>query len=82
MKILDLNKLRPKKMIVFDLDGTVVPSKAPMDPQMSALITQLLVVKKIAIIGGGKFGFLKILFLRELKAPKPLLKNLFLFPNT
>ena len=82
MKISNLKNLKPKKLIVFDFDGTVVRTKAPMDPQMSALVTKLLAVKKVAIIGGGKYGFLKILFLRELKAPKSLLKNLFLFPTT
>lgn len=82
MKIVNLTKIKSKDLIVFDLDGTVVSSKAPMDLQMSALITRLLAVKKVAIIGGGKYELFKILFLKQLKAPEPLLKNLFLFPTT
>lgn len=82
MKITNLVDIPPKKLIVFDLDGTVVPSKAPMDIQMSTLMTRLLAVKKVAIIGGGKYELFKKLFLDQLKAPPSLLKNLFLFPTT
>ncbi len=82
MKIKSLKKLKPKEAIVFDLDGTVAPTKAPMDAEMAALITRLLIVKKVVIIGGGKYGIFKTQFLRQLKAPKLLLKNLFLFPAT
>ncbi len=82
MKISNLIEITPKDLIIFDLDRTVVPSKAPMDPQMSALMTRLLAVKRVAIIGGGKYGLFKTLFLKQLKTPKSLLKNLFLFPTT
>lgn len=82
MKISNPARATSKDLIVFDLDGTIVPSKAPMDPQMSALITRLLAVKKVAIISGGKYSLFKTLFLKYLKTPKPLLKNLFLFPTT
>ena len=82
MKISNLAKLKSKSLIVFDLDGTVVPSKTPMDPQMSTLIKQLLAIKKVAIIGGGKYELFETLFLERLKAPESLLKNLFIFPTT
>ncbi|MEK7082849.1 MAG: hypothetical protein AAB972_01650, partial [Patescibacteria group bacterium] len=82
MKISHIEKLKPKSMIVFDLDGTLTPTKAPMDTQMAALITQLLAIKKIAVIGGGKYGIFKTQLLQQLQVPKPLLKNLFLFPAT
>ncbi|MDP3770406.1 MAG: HAD-IIB family hydrolase [Candidatus Sungbacteria bacterium] len=82
MKISNFKKLEPKKVIVFDLDGTLTPTKAPMDPQMAALMTRLLAVKKVAVIGGGKYGIFKTQLLQQLKAPKSLLKNLFLFPAT
>lgn len=82
MKITNIQKLKPKDLIVLDLDGTVIPSKAPMDAQMAALMTRLLAIKKVAIIGGGKYELFKTLFLEQLKAPKLLLKNLFLFPTT
>ncbi|MDP3771917.1 MAG: HAD-IIB family hydrolase [bacterium] len=82
MKITNLKKLKPKEAIVFDLDGTVAPTKAPIDAEMATLITRLLAVQKVVIIGGGKYGIFKTQFLQQLKAPKPLLKNLFLFPAT
>lgn len=82
MRISNLKKLKPKEVIVFDLDGTVAPTKAPMDKQMAALITRLLAVKRVVIIGGGKYGIFKTQFLQRLTAPKLLLKNLFLFPAT
>jgi HAD superfamily hydrolase (TIGR01484 family) len=82
MKISNLAKLKPKDLIVFDLDGTLTPTKSPMDPQMAALIAQLLAAKKVAVIGGGKYGIFKTHFLRQLKVSGHLLKNLFLFPTT
>ena len=74
--------LHNKKLIVFDLDGTLAPTKARMDAEMSGLITKLLQVKQVAIIGGGKYELFKEQFLDELTAPKELYKNLFLFPAT
>mgnify|MGYP001573687013 FL=1 len=82
MKISHIEKLKPKSMIVFDLDGTLTPTKAPMDSPMAVLFTRLLAIKKVVVIGGGKYGIFKTQLLQQLKAPKPLLKNLFLFPAT
>lgn len=82
MKITNLNKLEPKKLIVFDLDGTLAATKAPMDGEMSGLIGKLLLAKKVAVIGGGKYAVFKHQFLRQLKAPKRLLSRLYLFPTT
>ena len=42
-----------KKLIVFDLDGTLAPSKSPLDAEMSSLLHDLLGVVKVAIISGG-----------------------------
>lgn len=71
-----------KKLIVFDLDGTLAESKSVMDEEMDNLITELLRVKKVAVIGGGKYGQFKSQLLSALTAPRELLKNLFLFPTT
>ncbi len=40
-------------LIVFDLDGTLAPSKSPLDEEMSALLHDLLGVVKVAVISGG-----------------------------
>lgn len=42
-----------KKLIVFDLDGTLAESKSSIDAEMSALIHDLLSVVKVAVISGG-----------------------------
>jgi phosphomannomutase len=42
-----------KKLIVFDLDGTLAESKASLDAEMSRLLHDLLGVVKVAIISGG-----------------------------
>jgi phosphomannomutase len=42
-----------KKLIVFDLDGTLAESKASLDAEMSRLLHDLLSVVKVAVISGG-----------------------------
>lgn len=69
-----------KELIVFDLDGTLTKSKSDMDEEMAFLFSKLLEVKKVAIIGGGKYDQFKRQFLDNLFAPKELLAKLLLFP--
>ena len=42
-----------KKLIVFDLDGTLAESKASLDAEMATLLTALLGLLKVAVISGG-----------------------------
>jgi phosphomannomutase len=42
-----------KKLIVFDLDGTLAESKTPLDAEMAALFSALLAIVKVAVISGG-----------------------------
>lgn len=42
-----------KKLIVFDLDGTLAASKSSLDSEMASLLHDLLGVAKVAIISGG-----------------------------
>jgi len=42
-----------KKLIVFDLDGTLAQSKAPLDKEMARLLSNLLNVARVAVISGG-----------------------------
>ena len=42
-----------KKLIVFDLDGTLAPSKSSLDAEMASLLHDLLSVAKVAVISGG-----------------------------
>jgi len=42
-----------KKLIVFDLDGTLAESKSSVDDEMSHLLRDLLGIVKVAVISGG-----------------------------
>jgi HAD superfamily hydrolase (TIGR01484 family) len=42
-----------KKLIVFDLDGTLAASKSSLDSEMASLLHDLLGVAQVAIISGG-----------------------------
>jgi phosphomannomutase len=42
-----------KKLIVFDLDGTLAESKSPLDDEMSRLLDDLLGIIPVAVISGG-----------------------------
>jgi phosphomannomutase len=42
-----------KKLVIFDLDGTLAESKAALDEQMAQLLDHLLGLVKVAVISGG-----------------------------
>jgi HAD superfamily hydrolase (TIGR01484 family) len=42
-----------KKLIVYDLDGTLAESKSPLDAEMAGLLHDLLGIVKVAVISGG-----------------------------
>ena len=71
---------RVKKLIVFDLDGTIAESKSSLDDEMSALLRDLLRIVKVAIISGGNWPQ----FEKQLVSNLPRdanFKNLFLLPT-
>jgi len=45
-----------KKLIVFDLDGTLAESKASIDAEMASLLDHLLKIVKVSIISGGAWS--------------------------
>jgi phosphomannomutase len=45
-----------KKLIVFDLDGTLAPSKSSLDQETAALLHDLLDLIKVAVISGGAWA--------------------------
>ena len=71
-----------KDLIIFDLDGTLTPSKSPLKADMADTLRALLKVKKVAVIGGGTYAQFRKQFVAGLKCPPQLLCNLFLFPVT
>jgi phosphomannomutase len=42
-----------KKLVVYDLDGTLAESKSALDAEMADILTRLLRVAKVAVISGG-----------------------------
>jgi phosphomannomutase len=45
-----------KRLIIFDLDGTLAESKSPLDAEMGALLGRLLRLVQVAIISGGAWA--------------------------
>ena len=69
-----------KKLIVFDLDGTLAESKASLDAEMAALINKLLGFIKVAVISGGSWLQFQTQVLSHLAGDERL-KNLSLLPT-
>ena len=69
-----------KKLIVFDLDGTLAQSKSSIDAEMAALFNKLLDVIKVAVISGGNWPQFQKQVLSHLGDDQRL-KNLSLLPT-
>ena len=69
-----------KKLIVFDLDGTIAESKSPLDAEMANLLSRLLAVVKVAIISGGNWPQFQRQVLSHL-GQDPHLKQLSILPT-
>jgi len=69
-----------KKLIVFDLDGTLAESKAPIDAEMATLLGGLLGTVKVAVISGGDWPQFEKQVLSHLPHDKRLV-NLSLLPT-
>lgn len=70
-----------KKLIAFDLDGTLAPSKSPLPERMSPLIKALLENHEVCVISGGKFGQFEKQLLGGLEATPAELQRLHLMPT-
>ena len=44
------------RLVAFDLDDTLAPSKSALDPTMIDLLVKLLGVTEVCVISGGQFG--------------------------
>ncbi|HEY5509660.1 MAG TPA: HAD-IIB family hydrolase [Prolixibacteraceae bacterium] len=69
-----------KRLIVFDLDGTIAESKSPLDPEMSKLLYNLLGIVRVAVISGGDWPQFEKQLLSNLPHDK-CLGNLSLLPT-
>jgi len=71
-----------KKLIIFDLDGTLNTSKMPLDKEMAGLLCKLLTKTKIAIISGASFTQFEKQFLKSLNCSNDNLGRLFIMPTS
>jgi hydroxymethylpyrimidine pyrophosphatase-like HAD family hydrolase len=71
-----------KKLVLFDLDGTLTKSKSPIDSVMAELICKLLISKKVAIISGGGYPQFLTQFVSKLPIGSENFNNLYLLPTS
>jgi HAD superfamily hydrolase (TIGR01484 family) len=69
-----------KKLIVYDLDGTLAESKSPLDAEMAGLLHDLLGIVKVAVISGGAWKQFEEQLLSNLPRDERL-ANLSLLPT-
>jgi len=69
-----------KKLIVFDLDGTLAESKSSIDAEMAGLLNSLLGIVKVSVISGGAWSQFEKQVLAHLSHDERL-KNLSLLPT-
>lgn len=70
-----------KKVLAFDLDGTLAPSKSYLPPRMGELLDGLLDYFEICVMSGGKFGQFETQLLQGLPSGPEKLKSLHLMPT-
>jgi phosphomannomutase len=70
-----------KKVIAFDLDGTLAESKSPADDKMVKLLDRLLDKFQVCVISGGKFEQFHKQLLSKLDVSPQKLKSLHLMPT-
>ena len=69
-----------KKLVVFDLDGTLAESKSAIDPEMAQLLEHLLGLVRVAVISGGAWEQFDKQVLAYLRHDERL-RNLSLLPT-
>ena len=79
MSFYDIN---PKELIIFDLDGTLAPSRSRMKPEMAIAFEKLLRIRKVAVISGGTLDQFQKQFLGSLPESGDIFKSLFLLPTS
>ncbi len=70
-----------KKLIIFDLDGTLAKSKSSIDKEMAELLQNLLKINHVAIISGGDWPQFQKQVLSNLPE-EPILKKLTILPTS
>ncbi len=69
------------RLIAFDLDDTLAPSKSPLPDRMAAALRRLLDLVDVCVISGGQFGQFSSQLLDNLGASAEQLGRLHLMPT-
>lgn len=70
-----------KKLIAFDLDGTLADSKSPIEDKMANLFGKLLEKYSVCVISGGKYGQFETQLINNLHINGNLLNKLHIMPT-
>lgn len=67
---------------MFDLDGTLTPSKSPLETEMAELLSKLLAKRKVAVISGCGYMQFETQFMKSWPKSTENFVNLFLLPTS
>src|SRR3981081_48513 len=70
-----------KKVIAFDLDGTLAPSKSPIPDRVGECLSALLDKFQVCVISGGKFEQFEKQLLSNLQVSPAQLERLHIMPT-
>lgn len=71
-----------KKLIAFDLDGTLAPSKSHFTERMVNMFDRLLEQYQVCVISGAKYELFQRQFLTQITSEPELLEKLHLMPTS
>ncbi|MCZ7534371.1 MAG: HAD-IIB family hydrolase [Acidimicrobiia bacterium] len=71
-----------RRVIAFDLDGTLAVSKSAISDTMADLVGQLLNIYDVCVISGGKFEQFELQVIRHLDVDPRLLSKLHIMPTS
>ena len=74
------NNISKYDLIMFDLDGTLAPSKSALEPAMAETLVKLLMKKKVAVISGGNYAQFQKQFVSKLPMSVGDFSNLYIMP--
>ena len=72
---------RNVRLVAFDLDDTLAPSKTAIDPRMAELLVRLLGEVEVCVISGGQFGQFESQLIANLPVAPDALARLHLMPT-
>jgi phosphomannomutase len=77
-----ITDIASKEIFIFDLDGTLVPSKLNLERETADILVKLLEKKKIAVVSGESPEQFRTQFISHLPLTEHGCENLFILPLT